>query len=263
MNVLFLGDVYGKAGRDLLKRNLKHLRKEFKIDLCIANLENLEDGRGVSQKSSKVAFSYGIDYATSGNHIWDRLDSHQYINSEKRLCVPANYPKPKIGRRCITALCKGKKIVIINLAGQHFMKPADSPFEYMNEFLLSDVCKDAIVLVDFHAETTAEKRAMGWFLDGKVTAVVGTHTHIQTADEEILPEGTAYITDIGMTGGHDSVIGAQKNLVLQSITEGIYKPYYVSKKGMQINGVVVSINDDTLKSENIIRVRRCFNGENS
>ncbi len=263
MKILFLGDIYGKPGREVLKKNLKHLKNEFSVDICIANFENLDDGRGISEKAAKLAFSYGVDYATSGNHLWDKPDSLPYLKLEKRICKPMNYPKPDIGMNFISAQIGAKNLLILNLAGQSFMPPANSPFECVDEFLEKYSITENIIFVDFHAEATAEKRAMAWFLDGRVSALVGTHTHVQTADEQILPQGTAYITDVGMTGGHASVIGVQKDIIIDSIKDGVHKPYKTSQKGLEINGVMLDIDDHTNLTNKIIRIRRCFDGENS
>lgn len=263
MRILFLGDIYGKPGREVLKRNLKHLKNEFSIDICIANFENLADGRGISEKCAKTTFSYGVDFATGGNHLWDKADSLTYLSQEKRICKPMNYPKPNIGMKYIQTSVKEKNVLIINLAGQSFMPPANSPFEAIDNFLPDFPLTDNIIFIDFHAEATAEKRALAWFLDGRISALVGTHTHIQTADEHILPQGTGYITDVGMTGGHESVIGVQKDIILSTIREGIHKPYKVSQRGLEINGVVIDIDERTNLTKEIIRIRRRFDGEES
>lgn len=263
MRILFLGDIYGKPGREVLKRNLKYLRNEFSIDVCIANFENLADGRGISEKCAKTTFSYGVDYATSGNHLWDKADSLTYLGQETRICKPLNYPKPKIGMDFIKVQFQDTNLLIVNLAGQSFMPPADSPFETIDKLLADYPLDDNIIFIDFHAEATAEKKAMGWFLDGRVSAVVGTHTHIQTADEQILTKGTAYLTDAGMTGGHESVIGVQKNIILNAIKDGVHRPYKVSQRGLEINGVVIDIDDNSKRTNKITRIRRCFDGENS
>lgn len=263
MNILFLGDIYGKPGRELLKRNLKNLIKEFSVDFCIANFENLADGRGVTEKCAKSAFSSGVDFATGGNHLWDKPDSLTYLKQEKRICKPMNYPKPEIGQEFIKIAWRDKNLIIANLAGQSFMPPANSPFETIDTFLADKPLSDNIIIIDFHAEATAEKRALGWLLDGRVSALLGTHTHIQTADEEILPQGTAYITDVGMTGGHESVIGVQRDIITEAIKDGVHRPYMVSQKGLAINGVVVEIDDITNRASKIIRIRRCFDRENS
>lgn len=263
MNILFLGDIYGKPGREVLKRNLKHLRNELSIDICIANFENLADGRGISEKCAKTTFSYGVDYATSGNHLWDKAESLPYLKQEKRICKPMNYPKPEIGMNFIETKIGEKNVLIVNIAGQSFMPAANSPFITIETLLEGYSIKDYLIFVDFHAEATAEKKAMGWFLDGRVSAIIGTHTHIQTADEQILNQGSAYITDAGMTGGNESVIGVQKDIILDSIKDGVHRPYKVSQKGLEINGVVVEIDDNTNLAKKIIRIRRCFDGENS
>jgi len=263
MRILFLGDIYGKPGREVLKRNLKHLKNEFSVDICIANFENLADGRGISEKCARTTFSYGVDFATSGNHLWDKADSFPYLMQEKRICKPMNYPKPEIGMRFIETKVGSKNLLIVNLAGQSFMPPANSPFDTIEDFLKNYSLQENIIFVDFHAEATAEKKAMSWFLDGRVSAIVGTHTHIQTADEQILTHGTGYITDAGMTGGHESVIGVQKDIILDAIKDGVHRPYKVSQRGLEINGVMLDIDQQTHLTNEIIRIRRCFDGENS
>lgn len=263
MRILFLGDIYGKPGRELLNKNLKYLKKEFSIDICIANFENLADGRGISEKCAKTTFSYGVDYATSGNHLWDKADSLDYLKQESRICKPLNYPKPEIGRDFIKVKFQEKNLLIVNLAGQSFMPSANSPFDAIEDLLTDYPLSENIIFVDFHAEATAEKKAMAWFLDGRVSALIGTHTHVQTADEQILNQGTAYLTDAGMTGGHESVIGVQKNVILDAIKDGLHRPYKVSQKGLEINGVMIEIDDNTHLANKIIRIRRCFDGENS
>ncbi len=263
MRILFLGDIYGKPGREVLKRNLKHLKQELSIDICIANFENLADGRGISEKCAKTTFSYGVDFATSGNHLWDKAESFPYLRQEVRICKPMNYPKPEMGMNFIETKFETKNLIIVNLAGQSFMPPANSPFHTIDKFLENYSIEDNIIFVDFHAEATAEKRAMSWFLDGRVSALVGTHTHIQTSDEQILPQGTAYITDAGMTGGHESVIGVQKDIILDSIRDGVHRPYKVSQRGLEINGVMLDIDEKTNRTNKIIRIRRCFDRENS
>ncbi len=256
VNVLFIGDVFGKPGREILHKHLKHIKKEFKIDLCIANLENLSDGKGITENEAKKCFSYGVDLATGGNHIWDRLESHEYLEKERRICCPLNKPTPKIGRRYAQTSIKGFKINVVNLLGQVYMNPTDSPFEAIDKFVQDH--SDEVTIVDFHAEATGEKRALAWFLDGRVSAVIGTHTHIQTADEEILPHSTAYLTDVGMTGPHNSVIGVTKSSILSKMVEGIHKVQFCAQEGLQLNAVVLTINLENKETLKIQRIRRCF-----
>lgn len=257
MNILFIGDIFGKPGRNLISLELRSLREEFSIDMVIANGENLAHGKGITQRTATEMFEAGIDVFTSGNHLWDKKESINYLNEEKRIVKPINYSKNAPGNDFyVFTASNGEKIGVLNFAGQSFMTPANSPFEKFDEIYPKIKEQTDSIIVDFHAEATAEKRAFGFYLDGKVSAVFGTHTHIQTADEEILPNGTAYITDAGMTGSHDSVIGVKKEIILKKINEGIPVKYEMAEKGLQINGVVVEILNG--KAKKIFRLKRYY-----
>lgn len=257
MNILFIGDIYGRPGRNLITSELFSLRNEFFIDMVIANGENLAHGKGITKRTGTEMFDAGIDVFTSGNHLWDKKESFNYLNEEKRILKPLNYSKNAPGNDFyIFTTSNGEKIGVMNFAGQAFMPPTNSPFERFDEIYPKIKEYTDLILVDFHAEATAEKRAFGFYLDGKVSAVFGTHTHIQTADEEILPNGTAYITDAGMTGSHDSVIGVKKGIILKKITEGIPVKYEMAEKGLQINGVIVEIIKG--KVEKVFRLKRHY-----
>ncbi|MFC1898485.1 TIGR00282 family metallophosphoesterase [Candidatus Cloacimonadota bacterium] len=259
MNVLYLGDIVGKPGRNLVKKYLPDLKKEFDISVCIANGENVAQGRGITEKTANELFQSGVDVFTSGNHLWDKKESLNFIASETRIVKPLNYPEKAVGSKYyIFETAQNKKLAVVCLIGQVFLAPADSPYTTIDKILPEIAEQTPIILVDFHAEATAEKRAMGFYLDGKITVLIGSHTHIQTADEEILTNGTAYITDAGMTGPHDSVIGIDKSIILTKFTSGMPQRYDVASEGLQINGVVVSIDDDTGKATNIIRIRRKY-----
>src|SRR5436189_1449892 len=209
MKVLMIGDVVAKPGRIAVLERIQDLREQHHIDLAIMNAENLAGGFSVTPQLCQELFSSGIDVMTSGNHIFDKKEAVEYIRKQPRLIRPANYPPNTPGSGYWVGDVNGTRVAVINLMGRVFMPPSDDPFRIADE-VLRTVSNDAVVrLVDMHAEATSEKVAMGWHLDGRVSAVVGTHTHVQTADERILPKGTAYLTDAGMTGPHDSVIGVE------------------------------------------------------
>ncbi len=256
MNILFIGDIFGEPGRRVIKDHLPGLKEEFQIDICIANGENVAHGKGITEKTASELFDSGIDVFTSGNHLWDRRESIEYLKIEKRIVKPLNYPDGAIGFKSYIKEINNKKIAIVTLVGQAFMWSANSPFTTLDEFLPELKKETDNILVDIHAEATAEKRALGYYFDGRVSAVIGTHTHIQTADEEILPSGTAYITDVGMTGPHDSVIGMDKNVVLKKLVTCMPQKFIVASEGLQINAVFIKLNDKDGKALKIQRIRR-------
>ncbi|MFA5499062.1 MAG: TIGR00282 family metallophosphoesterase [Candidatus Cloacimonadia bacterium] len=256
MNILFIADVFGNPGRQIVKRRVPQLREELKIDVCIANCENSAAGKGVTEKTADDLFNAGVDVLTSGNHLWDKKEVYDYLAIEKRITKPLNYPPKALGNPYfVKTLPSGKKMAIVTLIGQAFMSAAMSPFLVLDE-MLPELKKEAdFVFVDFHAEATAEKRAFGYYFDGRVQAVVGTHTHIQTADEEILPKGTAYITDAGMTGPHDSVIGIKKEIIFEKMITGMPCRYDVADGGKQFNGVFIEVDENTGKAVQIKRIK--------
>jgi len=253
VKILLIGDIIGKAGRSLAKNYLSTHKKEF--NLCIANGENASGGVGLIPKTADEIFDLGVDVITSGNHIWDKKDIIPYLETNKNILRPANYPPgaPGFGS-CIVKTDTGIPVGVVNLSGRVFMPIVDCPFRKALEEI-EQVKKHArIIIVDFHAEATSEKVAMGRFLDGKVSAVIGTHTHIQTADACILPGKTAYISDVGMTGPIDSVIGVEAEIVLKRFLTGI--PYGMKPstgKGL-LNAAIISVNEDG-KAEAIQSIR--------
>ncbi|MCD4828629.1 MAG: TIGR00282 family metallophosphoesterase [Candidatus Cloacimonetes bacterium] len=260
MNILFFGDVFGRPGRRVVKQALPGLKAEFGIDISILNCENLASGRGVTRETAKELFDAGIDLFSSGNHLWDRKQSIEYITGERRIVKPLNYPQKAAGAPWAMAETpSGARLALVVLVGQSFMPGADSPLTTLDRILPELQEQTPCILVDFHAESTAEKRALGFYADGRVSAVIGTHTHIQTADEHILPQGAAYITDVGMTGPHDSVIGVEKEIILYKMTTGMPRQYEVARDGLQINAVVVEVDDDTGRAVRIERIRRTVN----
>ncbi|MDP8269585.1 MAG: TIGR00282 family metallophosphoesterase [Candidatus Tenebribacter davisii] len=258
MNILFIGDIFGSPGRNLIKKYLPELKKEFAIDFCIANGENAAHGKGITEKTATGLFECGINCFTSGNHIWDKKESIDYLKREKRILRPLNYSKDAVGAFYYIAEVSRSKLAILNILGQVYMNPIDSPLLALERILPSIKKVTNNIFVDFHAEATAEKRALAFNFDGQISAFIGTHTHIQTADEEILPEGTAYITDVGMTGPHDSCIGIKKEIVISKMKTSMHLPFQPAEGGLQINAVVISIDETTGKALTIQRIRRKY-----
>ncbi|HHW02784.1 MAG TPA: TIGR00282 family metallophosphoesterase [Thermoanaerobacterales bacterium] len=255
MVLMMIGDIVGRPGRTILREKLPILKKEYGVDFVIANGENAAGGNGITQKIAQELFISGIDFLTMGNHIWDNKDVFNFIEEESRMIRPANYPPGTPGRGYqIVKTESGISIGIINISGRTFMSALDCPFRTAD--LILDKIKDNtdIVIVDFHAEATSEKIAMGWYLDGRVTLVAGTHTHVQTADERILPNGTAYITDLGMTGPIDSILGIEKEPVIKKFISHLPARFEVAKGVSQINGIIVEIDEKTGKAKNIYRM---------
>ncbi|MHC4971397.1 MAG: TIGR00282 family metallophosphoesterase [Planctomycetota bacterium] len=249
MKLLCLGDVVGAPGRKVLAQKLPAFREEAGIDLVIANVENATEGSGVSAPAYKALRAAGIDVCTTGDHVYKRADILTLFEREpERILRPLNYPASAAGRGATTI----DGVTVLNLQGRVFMDPSDDPFRVVTEAL--EQVDGNVVVVDFHAEATSEKRAMGWFLDGKVSAMVGTHTHVPTADEEILPGGTAYVTDLGMCGGYASVIGRNTTNVLKNFTTKMYAPFSVATGDVRATGVVLEVDKDTGRAQSIERV---------
>ena len=242
MKVLFIGDIVGKPGRRAVRELLSGIIEERRIDFVIANCENAASGFGVTAEIIEELYGAHIDVLTSGNHIWDKKEVMECIDDYETLLRPANYPEGTPGRgSVVVTLPGGVSVGVLNLAGRVFMQPLDCPFRTADREIEKLKKKSRIILVDMHAEATSEKIAMGWYLDGRVAAVLGTHTHVQTADERILPEGSACITDVGMTGSFDSVIGIRKEVILQKFLLQIPNKFDVAKKDVRLQGVVVEI----------------------
>jgi len=255
LKILHIGDIVGKRGRQIIKELVPKIKQEYQIDFCIANGENAAGGFGLTQKTAKEIFSAGIDSITSGNHIWDKKEVYQIIEDENIL-RPLNYPPGVPGRGYNFYKVKNDILAVINLSGRVFVDELDCPFRAVISEINKIKEKTKNIIVDMHAEATSEKIAMGWYLDGKVSAVIGTHTHVQTADERILPEGTAYITDVGMTGARDSVIGVKKEIIIKRFLTQIPLRFEVAKGIGQICAVVVEIDSDTGKAKSIIRIQQ-------
>ena len=208
--ILFIADICGKAGRQAASYMIRPLKQKYGVDYVIANIENAAGGFGVTPEMARKAFSYGVNLQTSGNHIWDRYEILHYLYDNPKLLRPANFPPKAPGSGYYVDVVGNYKIGVINLMGRTYMKDIDCPFQVGNAIIQLMRRETKMIFVDFHAEATSEKQAFYYYVDGKVSAVIGTHTHVQTADEQISPQGTAYLTDAGMTGPHDSVIGMQK-----------------------------------------------------
>ncbi len=240
MHILFIGDVVGKPGREILRRALPELVEQHAIDLVVANVENAAGGMGVTRDVAESIRDAGVDVMTSGNHIWDKKEALDYIELEPRLIRPANYPDAPGRGHFVARTAGGVSVGVINIMGRVFMNPLDNPFAVVEQEVAQVREEADVVLVDFHAEATSEKLAMGWHLDGRVTAVVGTHTHVQTADERILPKGTAYITDVGMTGPHESIIGVQTQAALGRFLNGMPSRFETASGDTRLNAVVIT-----------------------
>ncbi len=255
LRILMVGDVVGRAGRYSFAEHTKILRQEKKIDVVVVNGENIAHGNGITQSTFNEILSGGADIVTNGNHVWDNRDVLKIIDDEPFLIRPANYPEGAPGKGFCIYPYRAKNIGVINLQGRTFLKPLDCPFTCAEEIVkkISEECD--IILVDFHAEATSEKIALGYFLDGKVTAVVGTHTHVQTADERILPKGTAYMTDLGMVGPTDSVIGVKVESVVNRFVSCMPSRFDVAEGACTYCALIIDIDDKTNKALAVERIR--------
>ncbi len=256
MRVLFVGDIVGRAGRKVLKKNLGLVCHRHNVDFTILNVENAAGGFGITKKIGEEFMRLQVDVMTSGNHIWDNKDAYSYLDQQPLLLRPANYPPGLPGSGlCLTTSQTGISVAVLNLQGRVFMQPLDCPFRAAESLIASLKEKADVIIVDFHAEATSEKMAMGWFLDGKVSAVLGTHTHVPTADGRILPLGTGYVTDVGMTGAYDSIIGMQVETALPRFIDGISKSRFEPASGNpRFCSVLLDIDNHTGKCNSVERV---------
>ena len=256
MKVLFIGDIVGNAGRKAVKDCLAAIRREEGIDFCIANGENAAGGSGITYVIAQELYKMGVDVITMGNHTWSKREIFNFIDSDPKLVRPANYPPETPGRGSTVFKGKNSSIGVVNLLGRVYMDSVDCPFrsaEREIEYLKSFV---KVILVDMHAEATSEKSALAWYLDGRVSGVFGTHTHVQTADERILPCGTAFITDVGMTGPTEGIIGVDRDIVINKFITQLPAKFEVAKGRVQLNAVLVDIDDRTGRSLKIDRITR-------
>ena len=250
-----IGDVVGHPGRNCVRDMLPRVIENYQIDFTIANGENLAAGTGFNEKTATELFTYGVNALTMGNHVWDKKEALDYILKENRIVRPINYPPGVPGHGQAVYVCKGVKIGVLNASGRVFMPALDCPFRTLKKAVEQLKNETSILVVDFHAEATSEKIALGRYLDGTVTAVLGTHTHVQTADERLLPEGTAYITDVGMTGPYESVLGIDPEIIIKKFLTQMPTRFEVMDKGaVQFNAVVVDVDEMTGKAVSIERI---------
>jgi len=255
MRLLFIGDIVGRPGRELVRHGLSAIVDEHQVDLVIANAENAAAGFGITREIGDQLLEWGIDVMTSGNHIWDKKEAIEYIGAESRLLRPANYPAGVPGNGSYLARTRdGRSVGVINIMGRVFMHSIDDPFTVVEREIEALRPRARVIFVDFHAEATSEKVAMGWFLDGKVTAMIGTHTHVQTADERILPKGTAYLTDVGMTGPHDSVIGVEIDAAVGRFRNAMPARFDTATGNPRLNAVVIEADEQSGKAVDIERL---------
>ena len=257
MRALLIGDVVGRPGRVAVERFVVPLREEFDIDAVVINCENAAGGAGITPAVAEELFRAGADALTSGNHVWKKKEAFELLKLDHRVIRPANYPEiaPGFGS-CVIETLSGKKVGVLNLIGRVFMEPVDCPFRVAERELARLRLVTPIIIVDMHGEATSEKVAMGWFLDGKVSCMFGTHTHIPTADERILPKGTAYLTDVGMTGPYDSVIGRKTEQILERFLSGVPMRSEVADGNVQLHALLVDINEATGKALTVQRLTR-------
>lgn len=255
MKILFLGDIVGRTGRIAIKKILPEVNSKYSIDLIIANGENSAGGFGITRRVADELFSYGISILTMGNHTWDNKTLLDFIDKEKRIIRPLNYNYNAPGRGWTTITYNDKNFTFINLIGQVFLQGNNSPFSAFDNNIKKIKSVSDYIFIDFHGEATAEKLAFANYVDGLVTGVFGTHTHVQTSDESILPDGTAYITDLGMCGADDSILGMSKDRVIQRFRTQIPVRYKVARGVRKVEGVIINLNENKKVVDNILRIR--------
>jgi len=244
--LLFIGDIVGRPGRELVRKGLAAIVAHHQVDLVVANGENAAAGFGITPELAEELFARGVHVITGGNHSWDKREIYPYMPTQPRLLRPANFPAGTPGHgRAIVRTATGVPVAVINVMGRVFMTAIDDPFTGVLDEIEAIGDEARIILVDFHAEATSEKVAMGWHLDGRVTAVVGTHTHVPTADARVLPNGTAYITDVGMTGPHDSVIGVDRHAVVQRFLTALPQRFETARENPRLNAVIIDADEQT------------------
>lgn len=255
MNILFIGDVVGSMGRDMVHEYLPKLKEKYRPQITIINGENAAGGKGITNAIYRGFLEAGAQAVTLGNHTWDNREIFEFIDEAKYLVRPANFPEENPGKGIIYLKMNQDEIAVINLQGRTFMNPSDCPFKKADELINEARERTPIIFVDFHGEATSEKQAMGWYLDGRVSAVVGTHTHVQTADNRVLPGGTAYISDVGMTGPYDGILGVEKEAVLKRFLTNLPVRFEVPKAGRsQLNGVFIELDKKTGLAKKISRI---------
>jgi len=259
MNLLFIGDIFASPGRRIVADHLQDIVAANRIDLAIANAENAAGGFGVTPSIADELFALGLDVLTSGNHIWDKREVYDYFGRQPRLLRPANYPDAPGQGVIVLRARNGVECAVLNLQGRTYMPATDCPFRKADQILSELAPAVKVKFVDFHAEVTSEKLAMGWYLDGRVSAVVGTHTHVATADTRILPGGTAYQTDCGMTGPYDSVIGVETAVILQRFLTGLPVRMEPARQAPELHAVIVDVDEETGRARAVRR--HAINGD--
>ncbi len=254
LNILFVGDVVGKPGMNMVETWLPSLIQKYRADLVIVNAENSADGKGCTEKEGRVLFNLGVHVLTGGNHTWDKHQSQEYLKNEKRALRPLNYPRGTYGNGYIIIETKKGKVAVVNLQGRTFMPTIDCPFRSVEWILKKISAETKMIFIDFHAEATAEKLALANFIDGKASVLVGTHTHIQTADERIFPNGLGYITDVGMTGPYDSVIGMKTEAAVNRFLYQTPQKYQTATDQLHLSGVFVKVDTNTGGATEIERI---------
>lgn len=255
MNILFIGDIVGRAGRRAVRIFLDEIKEEYNIDFIISNGENSAGGFGITKKVAEELYDYGINFFTMGNHTWDNRDIFNFIDNDPNLIRPLNFPENNPGKGWQTLKINSKKVTIVNLIGQVYMQSNDSPYHKFME-LYPKIKDSDIILVDFHAEATGEKIAFARAVDGMVTAVIGTHTHVQTNDAQIFPEGTAYITDAGLTGAVDSILGMKPDKMVEKMKTSLPVSYEVGTGDVKIEGVIIKIDDNNNSAKKIMAIQK-------
>jgi 2',3'-cyclic-nucleotide 2'-phosphodiesterase len=256
MNILFIGDIFASGGRGIVAEHLSRLISEYDIDLSVANAENSAGGFGITPLIAEELLALGLDVLTGGNHSFDKREVYDYLDRQPRVLRPANYPSGLPGQGVYRATARnGVPYAVLNLQGRAQMASIDCPFRKADELFASLDASLKVRIVDFHAELTSEKMAMGWYLDGRATAMIGTHTHVPTADARVLPGGLAYQTDAGMTGPYDSVIGVEKDIILRRFLTGLGGRMEAARHGIELHGVVVNADEMTGKATTIRRIR--------
>jgi metallophosphoesterase (TIGR00282 family) len=255
MRILFVGDVVGKPGRQAVRHLLPALRRRHEVDVAVVNIENAAGGFGFTPEIAREVLDAGADCLTSGNHVWKKREAYSYIDSEPRVLRPANYPTGAPGRGYSVRMIDGRPFAVANLMGRVFMESLDCPFRALDEIWERIRHETSFFLIDFHAETTSEKMALGWYAAGRASAVIGTHTHVQTADERILPGGTGYITDVGMTGPIDSVLGVDTERVVERFLTQMPVRFEVARGPAVLMAVLLELDDQTGRTRSITRLQ--------
>ncbi|UNL83796.1 TIGR00282 family metallophosphoesterase [Priestia koreensis] len=254
MKILFVGDIVGSPGRDMVQDYLPRLKQKYNPETIIVNGENAAHGKGITEKIYRQLLNAGANVVTLGNHAWDKKEIFDFIDDAKQMIRPANFPEGTPGKGITYYTYGNQTVAVINLQGRTFLPPLDCPFEKADELVEEARKKTSIIFVDFHGEATSEKQAMGWYLDGRVSAVVGTHTHVQTADNRVLPRGTAYISDVGMTGPYDGILGTDRHAVIKKFKTSLPVRFEVAEGRTQLSAVVVDIDAKTGKANKIERI---------